>query len=85
MRKRKNIKSENLKVIKPQIMLSSNIEQELSKIESNLNKPVTKGLFAWRLHPYEPLNSNQNQPGNHRHTKGFQDRGDHWVDLWFSK
>jgi hypothetical protein len=46
MRKQKNIKSENLKVIKPQIMLSSNIEQELSKIESNLNKPVTKGLFA---------------------------------------
>jgi hypothetical protein len=37
------MKSENQKLIKPQIMLSSNIDQELSKIDSNLNKHVTRG------------------------------------------
>jgi hypothetical protein len=49
------MKSENLKVIKPQIMISSIIDQELSKIESNLDKPATKEPFAWRLHPSEFL------------------------------
>ncbi len=58
------MKSENLKVIKLQIMLSSNIDQELSKIDFNLNKPDTKGPFTWRLYPCELPNSNQSQPDN---------------------
>jgi hypothetical protein len=57
------------KVIKPQIILSSNIDQELSKIESNLNKPITNRPFALRLHPSEPPNFNQDNPDNYRHTK----------------
>jgi hypothetical protein len=66
--KRKNLKSKNLKVIKPKIILSI-IDQELSKIESNLNKPVTKGLLAWRLHPCELPNSNLIITNTHR---GFE-------------
>jgi hypothetical protein len=37
------MKSENLKVIKPQITLSTNVDRELSKIDYNLNKLDTKG------------------------------------------
>jgi hypothetical protein len=58
------MKFENLKVTKPQITLSSNIDRELSKIYSNLNKPDTKRSFTWRLHPCELPNSNQGQRDN---------------------
>jgi hypothetical protein len=57
-------------------MLSSNIDQELSKIKSNLDKPIANGPFAWCLHPYEPTNSNQGQPDNYCHTEKFRDKGE---------
>jgi hypothetical protein len=52
-------------------MLSSIEDWELSEIDSNLNKPDTRGSFTWHLHPCELANSNQIQPNNYWHTERF--------------